>query len=200
MSVQPYTSPEAPPPNSSSGSSGPPVPSNAEVPDLSMVWSIAPGFPWGNSDSSGAGSSSTPPAAPDLSIDLGSLLDAENAMLSASSTVVSAYESLKQLFESGKDTVFGQTAVNHQTVATGNAGHSVSSTSTPDGIQPLAQAFANGQNGQPGMNDVEAYALQQIGNAMAMVGEFIALMNSAGSTYADADASSAVPPPSGSSS
>jgi hypothetical protein len=65
----------------------------------------------------------------------------------------------------------------------------------PDPIDTTAQQFANGQPGQPGMNDEEAYALQQIGNAMALIGEFIAMMNAAGSSYAQADKSSALPPP-----
>jgi hypothetical protein len=198
VSVQPYTSPEAPPPSTSS-SSGAPIPANAEVPDLAMVWGTAPGFSALGSGGS-ASSSSTPPVASDLSIDLGSLLDGENSMLSASSTIVAAYESLKQQFQSGEDSVFGQGAKTYTSVATGVSQDPVATHSQADPIQSMAQAFANGQNGQPGMNDVEAYALQQIGNAMALVGEFIALMNSSGNSYATADTNSEVPSASGSSS
>jgi hypothetical protein len=200
VSVQPYTSPEAPSQNTSgAGSSGgASIPTNSSVPDLAMVWATAPSF-----TAAAADSSSNPPSVPvaaDLSIDLGSLLDGENAMLSASSVIVGAYESLKQQFESVKDTVFGQQAQDTvQTETSATSGFTVWSTTTsPDPIQQPAQDFANGQNGQPGMNDAQAFALQQIGNAMALVGEFIALMNSAGDNYATADSNSAVPSASGS--
>jgi hypothetical protein len=205
VSVQPYTSPEAPPPSTStstSGSNSVSIPSNAAVPDLAMVWGAAPSY----APSGSGGSNSNGPAAPtadDLSIDLGSLRDGENQMLSASSVVVDAYENLKQQFESVKDTVFGQQAQDTgigvapgdaQATAGGADGEaSYGQQTTPDPIQSAAVAFANGQNGQPGMNDIQAYALQQIGDAMALVGEFVALMNAAGVNYAETDANSALP-------
>lgn len=195
MGVQPYTSPEAPPLNTStSGSNNISIPANAAVPDLAMVWGTAPSY----APSGSGGSNSNGPAAPladDLSIDLGSLRDCENQMLSDSSVVVDAYENLKHQFQSVKDTVFGQQAEVTQTVyAGGGDGQgNYDQETTPDPIQPAAVAFANGQNGQPGMNDIQAYALQQIGNAMALVGEFIALMNASGVNYAETDANSALP-------
>jgi hypothetical protein len=204
VGVQPYTSPEAPPLNTStSGSGSASIPANAAVPDLAMVWGTAPSY----APSGSGGSNSNGPAAPvadDLSIDLGSLRDSENQMLSASSAVVDAYENLKQQFESVKDTVFGQQAQDTgvglanggdgQATAGGADGEaSYNQQTTPDPIQPAAVAFANGQNGQPGMNDIQAYALQEIGNAMALVGEFIALMNASGVNYAETDANSALP-------
>jgi hypothetical protein len=195
VSVQPYTSPEAPPLNTStSGSGSASIPANATVPDLAMVWGTAPSY----APSGSGGSNSNGPAAPladDLSIDLGSLRDCENQMLSDSSVVVDAYENLKQQFESVKDTVFGQQAQTSQIVyeGGGDGEGQYGQETTPDPIQPAAVAFANGQNGQPGMNDIQAFALQQIGNAMALVGEFIALMNASGVNYAETDANSALP-------
>jgi hypothetical protein len=196
MTVQPYTSPEAPPLDlSGSGSGNVTIPANAPVPDLAVVWGTAPSYQPSDSGSAN-GNGPTAPTAGDLAIDLGSLRDGESQMLSASSSVVDAYENLKQLFQSVKDTVFGQNAQTTQQVVSGSGdGYTTWSTqTTPDPIQPAAQAFANGQNGQPGMNDVQAYALQQIGNAMALVGEFIALMNASGVNYAQTDESSALPP------
>ena len=204
MNVTPYTSPNDPTPfnpNASGGGNGGNVPVNAPVPDLAVVWTTPPDFtpqPDGGSSSGNSNSPTTP--ATDLSIDLGSLRGAEQAMLDASRTIVDSYESLKSLFQSGKDTVFGQQATYTQTSYTGGGdGESTYNTTTnPDPIQASAQQFANGQpwpGGQPGMNDVEAYALQQIGNAMALIGEFIVLMNAAGSSYAQADKSSTMPPP-----
>jgi hypothetical protein len=214
MSVQPYTSPSDPAPFAPGGGSagGGTIPIGSAVPDLSMVFTTAPDFtPSGSQGTTGSTSSLLPPAS-DLSIDLGSLRDAENTMIGASTEIVGAYEALKSLFQSSKDTVFGQ-----QLTTTAPASHGLSSATTgdmaktandaqagpngeplgkittPDPIQASAIAFANGQNGQPGMNDVEAFALQQVGNAMALLGQFMAMMNGAGYSYSLADASSVLP-------
>jgi hypothetical protein len=202
MTIQPYTSPQAPPlDTSTSGGGNGSIPTNAAVPDLAMVWGTAPPFTPSPSGGSASSNGSSAPVAGDLSIDLGSLRDGEDQMLGASSTVVDAYENLKQLFESGKNTVFGQQAKDSTQTHQGSGGGYVNNgtqtwqtTTTNDPIQGAAQAFADGQNGQPGMNDVQAYALQQVANAMALVGEFIALMNAAGDNYSQTDASSALPP------
>jgi hypothetical protein len=199
VSVQPYTSPEAPAPNTNDGnSSGPPIPANAPVPDLAMAWTPTTAPPFisaGTGGGSGSSSSDVTPS-PDFSIDLEGLGDAQNQMLNASSTVVNAYEALKQQFESVQSTVFGQQAqTTTQSSSDSSSGYdSWNTTTSPDSIQQAAQTFANGQNGQPGMNDIQAYALEQIGNAMAAVGQFIVLMNTAGISYATADTNSALPP------
>lgn len=198
MTVQPYTSPNDPSPfdPNASGGGGGNIPAGAAVPDLAMVWATPPDFT-PESDAGSGNSNTPPPPAADLSIDLGSLRDAEQAMLDSSRAIVDSFEALKSLYQSGKDTVFGQQATYTQTTYTGgyNGADSYTTTTNPDPIDSTAQQFANGQPGQPGMNDVEAYVLQQIGNAMALIGEFIAMMNAGGSSYAQADKSSALPPP-----
>lgn len=203
MTVQPYQSPQDPHPfnpndtSGGGGGGGGTIPKGSQVPDLAMVFVTAPDFT--PDPGAGSGSSSTPQApVSDFSIDLGSLRTGETAMLQASSAIVSAYENLKSLFESDKDTVFGQQATDttplHGDDEFGNASD-VGSTTSPDPIQAAAQAFADGQNGGPGMNDIEAYTLQQVANAMGLLGQFMAMMNAAGYSYSQADASAVVPPP-----
>lgn len=64
----------------------------------------------------------------------------------------------------------------------------------PDFIAPTAQAFADGSNGQPGINAAQEQVLQSVGNVMAMVGEFVAAMSDAGEAYGIADVNSNFPP------
>lgn len=199
MGVTPYQSPSDlnPVTSSSTGSSGgggSSIPSNAEVPQLLITLQSAPDFapdPAGGSSTSG----SATPVTDDYSIDLGSLREGEDGMINASSAVIDGYNTLNSLFQNVKDTVFGQEAMVTKTVpsSTGGDHTTFSQEQSADPIQSAAVTFANGQNGQPGMNDIQAYALQQVGNAMAMVGEFIAMLNAAGWSYAQADASSTLP-------
>lgn len=192
-SVTPYTSPNAPPLSGSGGSGGANIPNNAAVPNLTMAWTSAPPFV-----SSGAGSGSgsqTYPPCPDISVSLSSLRDAENSMLSSSMAIVDAYDQLQTLFLDYQDWVYGQQAtITYVSYSGGVEGDNTYGANTePDAIQQQAQQFANGQDGQPGMNSQQAYALQTIGGVMALVGEFIALINAAGNAYATADTNSALP-------
>lgn len=199
MTVQPYTSPyDQNPfnPNASGGSSGgTTIPGSSPVPDLAMYWTappdLTPSSSGGSSGSSSSGSSG--PAMDSLYVDLGGVRDREQTMLTAASTIVDAYESLKSLFLSGEDTVFGQQAGTTTYTQTYSEQPSQPSTQA-DPIQQTAQQFADGTNGQPGMNAVQEYALEQVADCMAVIGEFIALLNSAAQQYAQADASSALPP------
>ena len=214
--VTPYTSPNDPSPfvpsGSSSGSSGSgsgsSIPSNAPVPDLAIVVGAPPDFApdlgAGSGSGSGSSSSSAPPVTDDFAIDLAGLRGAESSLIGASSSIVDAYTQLKALFESGKDTVFGQTATTTGAQHTGGDGDganvnngesepTIVTQTNADPIQSSAVAFANGSDGNPGMNDVEAYVLQQVGNAMGLLGQFLAMMNGAGWSYAQADASSMLP-------
>jgi hypothetical protein len=199
MSIQPYTSPNAPPPNpNGSGSgNGPSVPSNSPVPDLQMVWQTAPDVVASQAGkSSGSSSNNAPPSEfSTSSVDFGSIQNTLNVMLSASSDIVQAYEALKNQFESVKDWVFGQQTEVRQMVITNDDGHPITSWQAyADPLQGEAQQFANGGNGQPGMNDIQAAALQSIGNAMATVGQLIALTQSVATGLADADYNSQMPP------
>jgi hypothetical protein len=207
LAVSPYTSPYAPPlsvlEGNSSGSDQTPIPKDPAVPELKVIYGTAPPFVPSGSGSSGSDSGSTPPSASTTKIDSGTLMTAQNNMLASCEDIVNGYEQVKGDFEGVKDTVFGQQATYSDTLPTpsqGGIGGSPSSDgfmlfTWSDPIQQNAQDFANGTGGQPGMNDLQAFALQQIGNAMALVGEFLALMNQAGSKYASADESSFAPAP-----
>jgi hypothetical protein len=200
VSVTPYQSPSDLSPISSGstggGGGGGGIPANAEVPQLLMTLQATPDFaPDPTAGSGGGASGSATPVTDDFSIDLASLREGEDGMINASATAVDGYTTLNSLFQSVKDTVFGQdaTVTKPEPASTGGNHTTFSNVTSADPIQSAALAFANGQNGQPGMNDVQAYALQQVGNAMAMVGEFIAMLNATGWSYAQADASSTLP-------
>jgi hypothetical protein len=197
VSVTPYQSPSDPnpiTPSSSNSGGGGSIPSNAEVPQLFITVATAPDI---TPDPTGGSSSTTTPTTPvtaDFTIDLGSLREGEDGMINASSEIIDGYNMINLLFQGVKDTVFGQNATDTSQQTYDPTGDQDSSTTTvADPIQAAATAFANGQNGQPGINDIQAYALQQVANAMAMVGEYIAMLNAAGWSYAQADASSTLP-------
>ena len=223
-SVQPYVSPFDPnpvSPNSSSTpgpASGPSlgnpdnIPQNVAVPGLAVAWTGLPPFvpaPAPPAPASGGPPQTINPAE-DMRVDLAELRAAEQTMLDAAAPIVDAYNNLRTLFESVKDTVFGQQATMTTTTpptsgsVTGGGTDIFNTPTTSTGpdpvIQALANAFANGtpaangQPAQPGINDVQAYNLLQIANAMALLGQFIAAMNKAGVAYANADAYSAFPP------
>lgn len=211
--INPYDSPNDPSPFNanapSSGSGGAAIPSNSEVPDLAMVVTSPPDFApdptaGGGGQGGGDGVDGTP-VLPDFTIDLAGLRGAESSMINASSAIVSSYMDLKTLFESVKDTVFGQQATvaseqhsggsgaRDQPGDPGESGPFVTQTSK-DPIADSANSFANGSDGQPGMNDVQAYVLQQVGNAMGLLGQFMAMLNAAGWSYAQSDVTSKLPP------
>jgi hypothetical protein len=193
-SVSPYTSPNAPPLDTSGSSSGS-IPQGSEVPGLAMAWVEAPPVVSSGPGSGSSSSSGSVPTVGDISVDLGSLQAVQNTLLNSAFTIVQQYENLASLFEDYKDWVYGQTATNTQEQWNGGmystSGYNTSV--TPSVIQQSAQSFA-GTPGSPGINDQQAYLLQSIGNAMALVGEFIAVLNAAEGAYASADTNSAMPP------
>jgi hypothetical protein len=193
--VTPYTSPNAPPLGSETGSGGGSIPASSQVPALEMAWVEAPPFVSAGSGSGSSSSSQTYPPCPDISVDLGSLQDAENSMLTAAFNIVQAYDNLAMLFQDYQSWVYGQNAVDIVEQWTGaiESTGGYTTTVSPSEIQGMAQSFANGSDGQPGMNAQQEYLLQSIGNSMALVGEFIAVLNAAGGAYATADSNSAMP-------
>lgn len=203
MTVTPYTGPEDPVgPNgdiagSGSGSGSTP-PANAQIPDLTMLWDSVPDIVPTAASGSGSGKSSTPkePVSKDFSVDLGGIRALAGAVLSASGEMVAEFDLLKGLFLNRRDTVFGQQTVDVQMQETGSsAGDDTwNQVTTPDPMQQSAQQFADGTNGQPGMNDMQAYLLQQIGDAMSAVGQYLAVLMMAADGYAQADFNSVVPP------
>lgn len=176
--------------------------SDIPLPELAMAWTSAPNIipqaeSPGGSGGSGGGSADAAPHA-DLLIDLGSLRAGEQSILSSSSTTVDQYEQTKSLFLADKDWVYGQQATRQAAVDVGfnNSGgtQNLQLQTVPDFIAPTAQAFADGSNGQPGINAAQEQVLQSVGNVMAMVGEFVAAMNDAGEAYGIADVNSNFPP------
>ena len=199
--VTPYDSPTDPNPfnpNAPASGSPAPLPSDLEDPTLSMYWTSAPDFTPTASAGSGVNDGATvnPSEHQALSVQLGSLRNAENGMLGASSQIVDAYTALKSLFQADADWVFGQQAQVTQMVNGGGQYDTWSEVTVGDPINQTAVEFANGNGtaADPGMNAVQEYALQVIGNMMGTVGEFIAAINAAGAAYAQADASSQLPP------
>lgn len=200
--VTPYDSPSDPypfNPNASSSGSSTSLPSDLEDPTLTMYWTSAPDFtPTAPAPGGGVNDGATvnPNEHQALSVQLGSLRGAENGMLAASSQIVDAYTALKNLFQADEDWVYGQQAEVTQMVNGGNQYDTWSEQTVGDPINQTAVKFANGDGtaADPGINAVQEYALQVIGNVMGTVGEFIAAINAAGAAYAQADSSSELPP------
>ncbi|MFL6055085.1 MAG: hypothetical protein ACJ72W_19560 [Actinoallomurus sp.] len=161
--------------------------------------------PWGQTQGSGDSNPDVPPVSP-ISADLSSIRNAEKGLIAETKNLTFDYEWLRDKVFAAKDTVFGQ----HATVveATDGAGrpldkgigmdktsqqHSTKNglpTGTgPSAIQPSAQNFANQIN--PAMERV----LEQIANAIEILGEFTAGVNKAGQSYGYADRHSQFPDP-----
>ncbi len=171
------------------------------LPDLQIVWTAAPNFIPQAADlgaASGSGTGADAAAHADLTIDLGSLREAEESILAASGPAVTQFEDTKALFLADKDWAYGQQSTREAAVDVGfnNSGGTANLQlkSVPDFIAPTAQAFADGSDGKPGINEAQEQVLQSVGNVMAMVGEFLAAMNDAGEAYGIADVHSYFPP------
>jgi hypothetical protein len=158
-----------------------------------MAWSTALPFV-SSGPGSGSGSQNYPPC-PDISVSLSSLQDTENSLLSSASTIINAYGNLTELFSDYQNWVYGQNAtITYVQYSGGVEGDNTYGVNTePDAIQSQAQQFANGQDGQPGINAIQAYTMKAIADSMELVGQFIALINAAGNAYATADTNSALP-------
>ncbi len=190
-----YDSPNDPNPfnpnTSSSDTGGSSIPASSQMPDISMVWGSVPDFVPSTGNSSGSQGMWLLDCPP-LMVNLASVHSMESTAFTQSQGVVDYYEDiLKPLFLQDESWVYGQQSLNSGQVTNGNG------SSTPvtyaDPIQSQAQSFADGSNGQPGMNAVQEYALQAIGNVMGMVGEFMAAVVSIADGYATADSSSTFP-------
>jgi len=197
MSVQPYISPLAPPynPNASGTSSGNTIPSNASIPDLEMVWQVVPDPIAAKASPSGSSNKGSSARFGASTVDFPSADSTLNAILKQCSIIVDEYEYVKSQFQSLKDSAFGQTSIWREEIIEDKTGHPYFTwISGPDPLQSDAQGYANGSNGDPGMNDIQAYTLQSIGNGMAAVGQWIALTQIVLQGLADADFNSQLPP------
>jgi hypothetical protein len=171
------------------------------APSLQVIWGPAPNItgdvgavPPPSSDGP------TPNSHRALTVDLGSIRDAENGMLDQSKQATADYMSLRATVKAAIDghAVFGQQAT--MTVAHPSSGvwYGVSNgpgPQTPDSIEP-DQAIVDAANQyaqvmEPWMLNV----LVEAGNALESVGQFIALLDKAGQHYAYADKNSFFPDP-----
>ncbi|GLY92651.1 hypothetical protein [Actinoallomurus iriomotensis] len=168
---------------------------NTDSPELKVAWKNRPSF---NTDPkySNDGGKQPPPTydhdAEDFSVDFDKLGDSVNTMLTKSRSLVTQYENLRSHVLSSEGTVFGQTSM-----LPGSSGkydsfsHSwgKGSDAAPTVFQKPAQEFAEQ------MNPAQEKALQGIGAALELFGEYIALVNHSGQVYAAADRHSLFPPP-----
>jgi hypothetical protein len=146
-SVTPYDSPNDPDPfnpNATPSSNPAPLPSDLEDPELAMYWTTAPDFT--PEASAGTPSTSTTPPGDhqEFAVNLATLRGTENSMLSASSEIVTSYESLKALVATDESWVFGQQATVTTMVNGGGYYDAWSEETEGDPIAPQAVAFANG--------------------------------------------------------
>ena len=132
--------------------------------------------------------SSSSPSSPDLSfstdVQLADLRSTEQTCLHETSALVDAYNSLKTTVTSAVNstTLFGQNVgsagiYNPRIVALGGG-------PTPT----YSQYNSEGQNFAASMNSQMEQALQQAGNAIELLGQFVAMLNVAGQMYAETDA------------
>ena len=169
-----------------------------ELPTLTMYWRDAPDFvvsvmPSGAGDGNGNAS----PVPNDINVMLGTVRAAEEDILQAASTIVDRYTSLKGTFEGEKDWVYGQQAemMGPKMVQgfTPNSPTTFELGIIPDPVQQMAVHFADGSDGNPGINDIQAETLKGIADCMALVGEFVVAVQNSGLAYAGADYASVFP-------
>jgi hypothetical protein len=184
------------------------------MPDLQMDVLAPPS--WDPTPINGTGTGNPPPPAENYSIDLGQFRSAIQNGISGLLQVADDYEAAKITFNQGKDVVYGQYMLDEST-SEADTSSSLGNPADTEGTQPtgtvqmvytadpiatMAQAFAYGATGVPsakgpinvlGMNDQIAYAFERTAGLVEVVGQFLALMNAAGFTYAQADVSSALP-------
>ena len=130
-----------------------------------------------------------PPESASFDVDLASVQAAQEAMLSAGSAVVSAYNPMQQeiLQDNSMDTVFGQQA-------TYNTGQLAGVHEVPDYHVPDAPLPSSADQFAAQMNPAMTQVLRLMADGMSTAGAYIALLNSAGQAYTAADKNSAIPP------
>jgi hypothetical protein len=161
----------------------------AQDPVLSMLWQAPP--PFTGTAESAAGSGGSAPSSPAVTVDLGTLQAAEQAMLGAESQMVADYSQLTaEVAEAvASDSFFGQQAIYYNN-DTSNAeyNHSVSGPQAqPDtGLQTGASDYY--AQIAPAMTQV----LAMIAATAEALGMFTAAINNAGQAYTFADKSSSI--------
>ncbi|MFD6420366.1 hypothetical protein [Streptomyces sp. NPDC060198] len=199
--VQPKNSAHGParvrPTGEDSGGESAPV-AATQMPSLAMIWGDAPPITanQGPETPSGQGGGATGGSHPQLTVDLGSVRESVQGLLNSSRTAVDQYMVMKQRVETAVagGTVFGQNAQrkvdNTQfNFFTGqwswdNDGPSLE----PDKpLQEAALKFAAQMN--PAMTQV----MRECADALELAGQFIVLLDRAGTAYAHADYASVFP-------
>lgn len=146
-----------------------------------MLWTTPPSLTGLAASGTTSGS---PPLSNSFTVSLGSIRSGEQEMLSASSTVVSAYNALETKVAGivGSNSFFGQMAL--------MPGHRGPVPAAPD--DPLADAA---RQFAAQIDPAMTRALRIVADSMYAVGVYIAMLNTAGQAYTSADKNSAVPPP-----
>ena len=180
----------APPPSSATASFYP-------APSLSMAYTQSPDIVPTAMSGSPSGDSPDPAAIvqldPAFSIDLAELRSVEQSILNDTANVVDKYQQMYNLVTNAmfSSSFWGQNVgyvLNvHEDVKGGN-GH-VPKEVVYDVLDKEGIAQANSMNPQMQL------LLQQIGDAIELVGKYTALLNNAGQLYAYADSKSAFPTP-----
>jgi|1186.fasta_scaffold28700_3 hypothetical protein len=170
-------------------------PGNTTSPHLTVAWDKHPSFntPPKEINEDAAGMPGAPPGseadAEDFSINLQRVGTQVDSMLGVSRELVTEYETLRAKVLGSESTVFGQDtharSQSYQGYTTFDNGFS----DQPSGWVAPAKEFA------AKMNPAQEKALQSIGAALELVGEYIALVNHSGQVYAQADRSSFFPAP-----
>jgi hypothetical protein len=158
-----------------------------------MLWGPPPAYT-GNTGA-GASGAAPPPDSPLISVDLATLQNAEQAMLSAETTIVNGYNQLLQQVQeaAASDDIYGQQATFDETFPTGGGarhnGPATTTESQPDTqLQQAAQQFAQQ------INPVMTRVLRMLADTTETLGVYTALLDKAGQAYTAADKSSALPP------
>ncbi|MCD0484786.1 hypothetical protein LO771_20910 [Streptacidiphilus sp. ASG 303] len=170
------------------------------VPDLGVIWPAPPTFndPPPSPDGGKGGNATDVVPTGLLDIDLAGLRSAETTVLGALRATIADYTALRDTVEAGKDTVFGQ----HATVKWQWTSHNGGAGGEPGSLQEherdVSASFQkNARDFAATMNPVQEKVLLQIGNALELVGQFLAAVNQAGQSYALMDRKAELPPPPG---
>lgn len=160
-----------------------PPPGYASDPTLEMLWTTPPSLTGLTASGS---TSKSPPLSSPFAIDLGSLREGEQQMLSSVQDVVNVYNPIEQQVQGiiAGNTFFGQWAQ-----PPGYREVSIPHSMPTDPLAEAAQQFA------AQINPAMTRALRLVADTMEAFGIFIAMLNTSGQAYTSSDKNSAVPPP-----